>query len=56
MGALEVLENQWSDFEQMSMILTNRKIRIHTEIYKNMGHMGTAIPTFENGIRLFMNN
>lgn len=56
MGALEVLENQWSDFEQMSMILTNRKIRIHTEIYKNIGHMGTAIPTFENGIRLFMNN
>ncbi len=53
-GELEVLENQSDDFKKLSKILADKAISIQTEVYKNLEHMGTAIPTFENGIQLFM--
>ncbi len=53
-GEREVLENQ-TDFKLFSKILTDKKIRVHTEVYKALEHMGTAIPTFESGIQLFLN-
>jgi predicted alpha/beta superfamily hydrolase len=54
-GELEVLENQSNDFKIFSKMLTDKKIRVQTEVYKGLEHMGTAIPTFEDGIQLFLN-
>jgi predicted alpha/beta superfamily hydrolase len=53
-GELEVLENQTNDFKIFSKILTDKTISVQTEVYKGLEHMGTAIPTFENGIQLFL--
>jgi predicted alpha/beta superfamily hydrolase len=53
-GQLEILESQSNDFEKLSKTLIAKTINIQTEIYKNLEHMETAIPTFENGIQLFM--
>ncbi len=53
-GELEVVENQSNEFEQLSKVLANKAISLKTEVYKNLEHMGTAIPTFENGIDLLM--
>ena len=53
-GELEALENQTNDFRILSKILTDKTINTQTEVYKGLEHMGTAIPTFENGIQLFM--
>lgn len=54
MGELEVLENQSNDFKIFSKMLTDKTIRVQTEVYKGLEHMGTAILTFENGIQLFL--
>jgi hypothetical protein len=48
------LENQTNDFKIFSKILTDKTISVQTEVYKGLEHMGTAIPTFENGIQLFL--
>ena len=53
-GELEVLENQTNDFEILSKMLTDKKFNVQTEVYKGLEHMGTAIPTFESGIQLFL--
>ena len=53
-GELEVLENQSNDFKHLSKVLTEKSINFQTEVYKNLEHMGTAIPTFEDGIQLLM--
>lgn len=53
-GELEVLENQSNDFKIFSKMLTDKTISVQTEVYKGLEHMGTAIPTFENGIQLFL--
>ncbi|HPM31766.1 MAG TPA: alpha/beta hydrolase-fold protein [Chryseolinea sp.] len=52
-GEFEVVENQPNDFEDFSQILTDKKFNIQTEVYRNLEHMGTAIPTFEDAILLF---
>ncbi|WP_057939338.1 alpha/beta hydrolase-fold protein [Algoriphagus resistens] len=54
-GELEVSENQSNNFKDLSQKLTDKTANIQTEVYSNLEHMGTAIPTFENGILLFMN-
>jgi predicted alpha/beta superfamily hydrolase len=53
-GELEVLENQSNDFKIFSKTITDKTISVQTEVYKGLEHMGTAIPTFENGIQLFL--
>jgi predicted alpha/beta superfamily hydrolase len=53
-GELEVSENQTNDFKILSGMLTDKKIYVRTEVYKGVEHMGTAIPTFETGILLFL--
>lgn len=52
-GSLEIPENQANDFELFSKMLRDKKLNIQTEVYKNSEHMGTAIPTFESGVRMF---
>lgn len=54
MGELEVLESQSNDFKIVEKMLTDKKISVQAEVYKGLEHMGTAIPTFENGIQLFL--
>lgn len=54
MGELEVSENQSNNFKDFPQTLTDKTAFIQTEVYRNLEHMGTAIPTFENGILLFM--
>jgi len=39
------LENPSSEFKQLSRILSDKAIRLKTEVYKNTEHMGTAITT-----------
>jgi len=51
---LEVLENQANDFKIFSKTLTDKGIGAQTEVYNDLEHMGTAIPTFESGIQLFL--
>jgi predicted alpha/beta superfamily hydrolase len=51
-GELEVLENQSNDFKKMSKVLMEKSVNFQTEVYKNSEHMGTAIPSFEDGIQL----
>ena len=53
-GELELSENRSVDFRKLSEILVDKKINVRTEVYKNLEHMGTAIPTFENGIKRVM--
>lgn len=53
-GELEVFENQTNDFKIFSKMLTDKTISVQTEVYKGLEHMGTAIPTFESGIQLFL--
>ncbi len=53
-GEREVLENQSNDFKNLSKILKDKEIIIRAEVYENSEHMGTALPTFENGIQLFL--
>ena len=53
-GELETLENQSKDFEKLMEALGDRKINYRRNVYHNLGHMETAIPTFENGVELFM--
>lgn len=53
-GDLEILESQSNDFKKLSEVVADKTIDIRTEVYEKLEHMGTAIPTFENGILLFM--
>jgi predicted alpha/beta superfamily hydrolase len=53
-GELELSESQLKDFERLTKVLTDKTINFQTDIYHNLEHMGTAIPTFEKGIQLFM--
>lgn len=53
-GELEVPEDREHTFDAFSRILSEHEIDVQTAVYKNLEHMGTAIPTFENGILLLM--
>lgn len=53
-GELEALENQSNTFKDLIKVLTDKAINVQAEVYKNSEHMGTALPTFENGIQLFL--
>ncbi len=53
-GELETSENRPDDFKKLSDVLMNKAINVRTEVYNNLEHMGTAIPTFEDGVKLFM--
>lgn len=55
-GELETSENRSDDFRKLSEVLMEKSIDVRTEVYNNLEHMGTAIPTFEAGIKLFMSN
>ena len=54
-GELEVMEDQSNDFKTLSKILADKQINTQREVYKNLEHMGTAIPSFENGIQQVLN-
>jgi predicted alpha/beta superfamily hydrolase len=54
LGELELLESQSEDFMEMAKMLADRTVHTQAEVYRKLEHMGTAIPTFENGIKLFM--
>ena len=45
---------QTNAFKIFSRMLTDKSISVQTEVYKDSEHMGTAIPTFERGIQLFL--
>ena len=47
-------ENQGNDFENLLKVLTEKSINVQTKVYKNAEHMGTAIPTFEEGIQSYV--
>ena len=50
-GELEMQESKTNSFTNLSEILTLKNfLWIKPEVYKNLEHMGTAIPSFEDGI------
>lgn len=50
-GELEIQVNKTNKFTSLSEILAMKNfLRIKPEVYKNLEHMGTAIPSFEDGI------
>ena len=50
-GELEIQASKTNKFTSLSEILTMKNfLRIKPEVYKNLEHMGTAIPSFEDGI------
>jgi len=51
MGELEIGGNESTRFMDLSRIMKANGVTIQSETYKNAEHMGTAIPTFENGIQ-----
>ncbi|MGC4022323.1 MAG: hypothetical protein QM734_10420 [Cyclobacteriaceae bacterium] len=53
-GELEVSESQSNDLKKIVSVLTDKTIDVETEVYKSSEHMGTAIPSFEKGIQIFM--
>jgi predicted alpha/beta superfamily hydrolase len=53
-GELETSENRSDDFGKLSDVLMDKAISVRTEVYKTLEHMDTAIPTFEDGIKLFI--
>lgn len=52
-GELENMKGQLNDFQDLATSI-GAKASTQTKIFKNFEHMGTAIPTFENGIKLLM--
>ncbi|HEX5024279.1 MAG TPA: alpha/beta hydrolase-fold protein [Agriterribacter sp.] len=50
-GELEMEGNESNNFTGLSKIIKANGVNIQSETYKNAEHMGTAIPTFENGIQ-----
>ena len=52
-GELENVKGQLLDVQEIANALEGGA-RTQTEIFKNYEHMGTAIPTFEKGIKFFM--
>jgi len=54
-GELEMQASKTNKFTSLSEILTMKNfLRIKTEVYKNLEHMGTAIPSFEDGIEFLL--
>ncbi|MBB5282238.1 putative alpha/beta superfamily hydrolase [Rhabdobacter roseus] len=53
-GALEVLEDQPNGFKRLTEILAKKSIDTNAKVYKDWGHMETAIPTFEEAVRQVM--
>ncbi|WP_276371503.1 alpha/beta hydrolase-fold protein [Chryseolinea sp. H1M3-3] len=55
-GELEIIENESNGLRDLLKTLAEKEqIRVRSKVYKNMEHMGTAIPTFENGIQSLLN-
>ena len=51
-GKLEIEGNELVRFADLSKIIGANKVNIQTKTYNNLEHMGTAIPTFEDGIQI----
>ena len=50
-GELEIQASKTNKFTSLSEMLTMKNfLWIKPEVYKNLEHMGTAIPSFEDGI------
>lgn len=54
-GELETEENSRARFTDLAKIIKTNGIEVRSEILKGSEHMGTAIPTFENGIEILFN-
>lgn len=52
-GGLENGEGESENFHKLAAAIGD-KADIRKKVYKNLEHMGTAIPTFEEGVRLFL--
>ncbi len=51
-GGAEIEEDPDSNFHVLESILKkHRFIDLQTRIYRNLDHMGTAVPTFEDGLK-----
>ncbi|MFD0751169.1 alpha/beta hydrolase-fold protein [Mucilaginibacter calamicampi] len=50
MGELEIKEDKDNSFTNLSGLLKSRTLKIKPQLYNGLAHMGTAIPSFEDGI------
>ena len=53
-GELEISEDRSDNFRKLSAVLNDKAVNVQTKFYDKLEHMGTAIPTFEDGIKLFL--
>lgn len=55
-GELEINDIKANSFNSFSKILAMKSLfRLKPEIYKNLEHMGTAVPSFEDGMEFVLN-
>jgi predicted alpha/beta superfamily hydrolase len=56
-GELEIMGSESTGFGDLSQILTTQNfIHIRPKVYKNLEHMGTAMPSFEEGIQFILSD
>ncbi|WP_423148404.1 alpha/beta hydrolase-fold protein [Rubrolithibacter danxiaensis] len=54
-GELEIKDSEANSISTFSQLLTAKQlIRVQPKVYKNMEHMGTALPSFEDGIEFIL--
>ena len=49
MGEMEISGNSFSNFNDL--LKTSKIIDLQTQVYPNLEHMGTAVPSFEDGMK-----
>lgn len=49
MGEMEISGNSFSNFSDL--LKTSKIIDLQTQVYPDLEHMGTAVPSFEDGMK-----
>jgi predicted alpha/beta superfamily hydrolase len=56
-GEMEIAQDTLHSFSQFRHMLSEKDfIRLKTKIYAGLEHMGTAVPSFEEGVELILKN
>lgn len=56
-GKLEIYEDPNDNFKSFGQILSRLGfIQLNSKVYKNLEHMGTAVPSFEDGVEFILSS
>lgn len=57
MGEMEIDEDPNDSFKSFNQILSRKDfIQLKSKVYKNLEHMGTAVPSFEDGLEFILSS